>query len=103
MRFEICLVWVATSLPALKTVHSTSSLYGGIAHAALKTFSISTRHWFPMKEFDSAIFSFPFFSPDESAFDVPELHADVASSTIVPAAASSRAYRCRIIALHLRV
>ncbi len=49
---------MATSLlPALKTVHVTLPLNGGIAQPALKTFSISIRHWLPTNEFDSAIFS----------------------------------------------
>src|SRR6266446_824746 len=55
IRSSICWVCFDTSLPALKTEHLTSVLYGSIAQAALNSFSISTRQVLPMNELLKAI------------------------------------------------
>src|SRR5581483_3200079 len=55
IRLSICWVCFETSLPALKTEHLTSVLYGSIAQAALNSFSISTRQVLPMNELLKAI------------------------------------------------
>src|SRR5579884_584912 len=55
IRSSICWVCLETSLPALKIEHLTMVLYGSIAHAALNSFSISTRQVLPMNELLKAI------------------------------------------------
>src|SRR3954469_14855830 len=77
-------------------LHSTCSEYGGMSHAALNTFSISTRHWLPMNEFERAIFSFlpPLSVP---GFSEGVLLQAVASNSAAAAAARSRPYRCTLM------
>ena len=48
IRLDNCWDCLLTSLSALKTLPSTSDLKGSIPRAALKTFSISSRHLLPM-------------------------------------------------------
>src|ERR671932_2384685 len=55
IRSSICCVCFETSLPELNQEHLTSDLYGGIWHAALNSFSISTRQVLPMYELLSAM------------------------------------------------
>src|SRR5258705_5010855 len=66
-----------------------------MAHAALNTFSISTRHWLPMNEFDKAIFNraVPPALPSDGV-----LPQAVDINSTAAAAARSRAYRCTLIA-----
>ena len=67
-----------------------------MAQAALKTFSISTRHWLPMKELERAIFNF--VGPPERVAGRGELPQAVEINSTAAAAAMSRTYRCTLIA-----
>src|SRR6185369_6148128 len=61
-------------------------------------FSISTRHWLPIKELERAIFTFA-DPPDGLSVDEPPQAVEINSTAA--AAAISRTVRCTLIALHL--